>query len=35
MLTATIYTDQEADGIEFAADGRVNLDVVKYDLIMD
>ena len=35
VLTATIYTDQEADGIEFAADGRVNLDVVKYDLIMD
>ena len=26
-------TDQEADGISFLADGTVNIDVVKYDLV--
>lgn len=25
--------DQEADGISFFADGTVNMDVVKYDLV--
>lgn len=33
VMSATIYTDQEADGISFFADGAVKLDVVKYDLI--
>lgn len=32
-ISATIFTDQEADGISFFADGKVKLDVVKYDLI--
>ena len=31
-MTATMYTDQSADGISFFADGVVNMDVVKYDL---
>ena len=33
VMTATMYTDQEADGISFFADGCVNIDVVKYDLV--
>lgn len=33
VMTATMYTDQAADGISFFADGCVNMDVVKYDLI--
>lgn len=33
VLTAIMYTDQEADGISFFADGDVVMDVVKYDLI--
>lgn len=33
VLSATTYTDQAADGISFFADGLVNMDVVKYDLI--
>lgn len=33
VLTATMYTDQIADGISFFADGTVNMDVVKYDLV--
>ncbi|MGN1141948.1 MAG: glycoside hydrolase family 32 protein [Oliverpabstia sp.] len=33
VLTATMYTDQAADGISFFADGTVNMDVIKYDLI--
>ena len=33
VMTATMYTDQRADGISFFADGSVNMDVVKYDLI--
>lgn len=33
VLTATMYTDQSADGISFFADGTVNMDVVKYDLV--
>lgn len=32
VVTAVIYTDQEADGISFFADGNVKMDVVKYDL---
>ncbi len=32
-MSATIFTDQGADGISFFADGKVKLDVVKYDLI--
>ncbi len=31
-LSATIYTDQEAENVSFFADGAVNMDVVKYDL---
>lgn len=33
VLTVTMYTDQAADGISFFADGTVNMDVVKYDLL--
>ncbi len=32
VLSATMYTDQEADGISFFADGIAKIDVVKYDL---
>ena len=31
-LTAIVYTPQEADGISFYADGKVRMDLVKYDL---
>lgn len=34
VLSATIYTDQRAEGISFFADGIVNMDVVKYDLVL-
>ena len=33
VMTSTIYTEKEADGISFFADGEVKMDVVKYDLI--
>ena len=33
VMTATIYTDQSAEAISFFADGDVNIDVVKYDLV--
>ncbi len=33
VLTATIYTEQEADGVSFFADGNVKMDIVKYDLL--
>lgn len=33
VLSATMYTEQEADGISFFADGKVEMDVVKYDLV--
>ena len=33
VLTATMYTGQEADGISFFADGKVTMDIVKYDLL--
>lgn len=32
VMTATMYTRQEADGISFLADGIAVMDVVKYDL---
>lgn len=32
VMTATIYTDLEADGISFFADGKVEMDVTKYEL---
>ena len=32
-MTATLYTDQEADGISFMADGKVKMNVVKWDLM--
>lgn len=32
VLTATIYTDIEADGISFFADGKVEMDVTGYEL---
>ncbi len=32
VMTATIYTDQAAEGISFFADGAVSMDVVKYDI---
>lgn len=32
VMTATFYTDLAADGISFFADGKVQMDVVKYDL---
>lgn len=32
VMSATIYTDQAAQGISFFADGDVRMDVVKYDL---
>jgi beta-fructofuranosidase len=33
VMSATLYTDQAAQGISFFADGKVRMDVVKYDLI--
>jgi len=33
VMTAVLYTDQEADGISFFVDGVMNMDVVKYDLV--
>ena len=33
VLSAVLYTEQEADGISFIADGTVCMDVVKYDLV--
>ena len=32
VMTAVLYTEQEADGISFFADGGARIDVVKYDL---
>lgn len=32
VMSATLYTDQAADGISFFADGSVKMDVTKYDL---
>lgn len=33
VLSATIYTDQSAEGISFFCNGLANMDVVKYELI--
>lgn len=35
VMSATMYTEQEADGISFFADGAANIDVVKYDLMSE
>lgn len=35
VMTVTMYTNQTADRISFFADGKVNMDVVKYDLITE
>lgn len=35
VMTCTMYTNQCADGISFFADGKVSMDVIKYDLVMD
>lgn len=32
VVMATLYTDLQEDGISFFADGKVKIDVVKYDL---
>ena len=32
VMSASIYTEQAARGISFFADGKVKMDVVKYDL---
>lgn len=32
VMTATMYTEKEADGISFFADGKAEIDVLKYDL---
>ena len=34
VLSAILYTDQEADGISFLASGTVHMDVVKYNIIL-
>ena len=34
-LSATMYTEQAADGFKFFADGKVSVDVEKYDLDAD
>ncbi len=33
VMSAVLYTDLDADGISFLADGMVSMDLVKYDLI--
>lgn len=35
VLSATMYTDLVADGISFYADGKVTMDIVKYDLVTE
>ncbi len=35
VLSAAMYTEQEAEGVSFFADGAVNVDIVKYDLSQD
>ena len=34
VLSATLYTDLDADGVAFFADGRVSFRVTKYDLVL-
>lgn len=33
VMSATLYTEQEAEGISFFADGKVKLNVTKYDIL--
>ena len=33
VMSASLYTEQEAKGISFFVDGKVKMDVVKYDLL--
>lgn len=33
VITTTIYTEQGAEGIDFFADGSVEMDIVKYDFV--
>jgi len=33
VMSATLYTDLDADGISFLADGKATFSVVKYDLL--
>ena len=33
VMSAVIFTEQEAKGISFVAEGTAKIDVVKYDLI--
>lgn len=35
VMSAAFYTEQEADGISFFADGKVNMDLVKYALVSE
>ena len=32
VMSATLYTQQSADGVSFLADGEVLINVVKYDI---
>ena len=34
VMSATLYTDLDADGIAFFADGKVSFRVTKYDLAL-
>ena len=34
-MTATMYTDQSADGFKFFATGKISMDIEKYDLDME
>ena len=33
VMSAVMFTEQEANGISFFADGAAKIDVVKYDLV--
>lgn len=35
VMTAAIMTDMSANGITFFADGKVSMDVTKYDLFAE
>ncbi|MCI6205253.1 MAG: GH32 C-terminal domain-containing protein, partial [Lachnospiraceae bacterium] len=32
VITTTMYTDQNADSVSFYADGKAQMDIVKYNL---
>ena len=34
-MSAVIFTEQEAKGVSFFAEGAAKIDVVKYDLVQD